>query len=77
MCKEYDENRKTLSDLIFQKKDFTESELIQEFKRKRHGKIEIGRLQTINDYLDDLREYGVLKLEGKRYHVQEWNSVLV
>jgi hypothetical protein len=76
MCKEYDENRKKLSELIFQKKEFTESELIQEFKKERDGKIEIGRLQTIHNYLDDLQEFGVLKWEDGRYHTQDWPSVL-
>jgi len=71
MYKEYDENREKLAELVFEMRTFTEDELTERFSTMRHGNIEIGRLQTIHDYLDDLRELGVLGFEEGRYYVHE------
>ncbi len=76
MCKEYDESREKLSELIFTLQNFTEEELKKQFKRKRHGKTEIGRSQTIHDYLDELREFGALGFESGHYYVQKRTLVL-
>jgi len=71
MCKEYDENGERLAELVFNLGSFTEDELVRKFSKMQSGSIEIGRLQSIHDYLDDLREMGVLAFEGGRYKVLE------
>ena len=69
MCREYDESREILSDLIFELGSFTEAELKAQFVKMRGGKIQIGRMQTIRLYLDDLRELGALGYEHDRFFV--------
>jgi hypothetical protein len=76
MCKEYDESREKLSELIFKLQRFTEGELEAKFRKNRHGKTEIGRSQTIHDYLDELREFGALGFESGHYVVQKRSLAL-
>jgi hypothetical protein len=75
-CKEYDESREKLSELIFSLKSFTEEELESRFREIRGSKIEIGRKQTIHDYLDELRELGALSFEFGHYCVQDRTLML-
>jgi hypothetical protein len=60
-------NRERLAQLIFWMRSFTEDELIQTFGRLWNGKTEIGPLRSLHDYLENLKESGVLGFEGGRY----------
>jgi hypothetical protein len=67
MCTEYNNNRKKLADLIFRLRSFTEQELTDKFAKIKEGNGDIGGVQTIHDFLDDLRELDVLGFEAGRY----------
>jgi hypothetical protein len=69
MCDEFDQNRRALMDLIYSKNEFTESEIIAEYKEKR-GFFIVDAVQSISGYLRDLREMGILSYSQGRYHVK-------
>jgi hypothetical protein len=69
MCKQYNRNRKDLTALMFKKRSFTRSELIEDFARGRRGGILIDGSQTIGKYLEQLREHRILRRVGGRYEV--------
>ena len=76
MYNELDERREKLANLIFELDEFTEAELELHFKRICPTSMEIGRLQTIHDFLDDLRELGSLGYKSGKYYVQKIHPVL-
>ena len=60
-------NREKLAQLIYWTRSFTEDELLQTFGRLRSGKAETSPLRSLHDYLENLRESGMLGFEGGRY----------
>jgi hypothetical protein len=60
-------NRERLAQLIYWMRSFTEDELVQTFGRLRIGKNGIGPVRSLHDYLQNLRELGVLGFEEGRY----------
>jgi hypothetical protein len=70
MCKQYEENRRELTDLIYEKRSFTKGELVDEFVRRTGGATtHIGGPNTVASHLEELREYRILRRIGDRYEV--------
>jgi len=70
-CKEYNDTREKLAELVFKMQTFTEEELTAQLREARQGSTEIGRGQTIYAFLDELREIGVLGFKCGRYSVNK------
>ena len=62
-------NRARLADLIYLLGEFTEEDLLDEFKEEKNGIIAIDGFQTITNYLKDLTRIGVLQYENGMYSV--------
>ncbi len=67
MLGQHNHNREKLAQLIFWRRSFTEAELAQRFNHLQNGQTEIAPLKSISDYLENLRQLGVLGFEGGRY----------
>jgi hypothetical protein len=67
MCGEYYLNRERLAQLIYWMRTFTEDEFIETLRQLRNLKTEIGRVQSLHDYLENLRKLGSLGFEKGRY----------
>ena len=75
MCDRFNRNREKFVDLVFNLKRFSEKEIVEAFKRKQHGDIVIDGSQTISQYLNDLREQGVLQYSHGKFLVKEFANV--
>lgn len=64
-------NRRRLSDIIFDLETFTEQELLEEFSQDRNGDIVIDGEQTVSEYLELLKDIGVLHYEDGRYSISK------
>ena len=60
-------NRRRLANLIFSKDEFTEEELVEEFRQDRNGDIIIDGQQNVSGYLDDLRQLGIIIYRNGRF----------
>lgn len=69
MCERFVENRRDLVDLIFGMEHFTRDDLLERFNRERAGNIAIDGSQTIEQYLRELSEYGILRRQLGSYQV--------
>ena len=64
---EYFINRESLAQIIYWMRSFTEDEFIQTFRQSRSGKAETSAPQSLHDYLENLKESGMLGFKGGRY----------
>ena len=71
MCEEFDQNRRTLAQLIFSTTgEFTERDMIQKYKKKT-GYLVVDGKSSVTRFVRDLRELGALSQHAGRYRVKQ------
>ena len=71
MCQRFIENREKFVDLVFSLGSFDVSRIIREFKKKQHGDTALDGGQSIPEFLEELRERGVLRYSNGKYSVTD------
>jgi hypothetical protein len=69
MCERFVRNREKLVNLMCTLKRFDEKKIIETFRKRQNGDTVIDGSQTITQYLEDLREHGLLKYSSGVYSI--------
>lgn len=69
MCKELEDNRRMLAEIIYGRITFTAKEVVEEYRKKKGSTLVDGVL-GVTGYITHLRDLGVLQLKSGRYIVQ-------
>lgn len=69
MCREINQSRRRMLQLIFQLGEFSSTELKTSYREACGEEVRLGATETIASYLQSLVQGGVLSAAGERYSV--------
>ncbi len=70
MCKQFDDNRRLVSKLVYSRRQFTVEEIIAAYRNERGNAI-IDGFETIRSFIRGLEEHGALRMEHGKYVVND------
>lgn len=63
-------NKESIAQVIYWIRSFTEDELAQTFKQLQDRRMQIGSSRSLREYLENLKNLGVLGFERGRYFLR-------
>jgi hypothetical protein len=61
------QNRAKFADLIYSTKRFTKEQIVEKFRRQQKGDVTMDGGETLFQYLESLREHGILRCKNWVY----------